>query len=57
LLKCLIRLGVLLYEEDIALLTDRYEALKNLIQQKGKLTQAEISMTSDDIAAIHENLA
>lgn len=37
--------GVLLYEESIALLTDKYEATKKLVKSKGRLVLCELTLT------------
>eukprot|EP00914_Ancora_sagittata_P033492 GHVO01067538.1.p1 GENE.GHVO01067538.1~~GHVO01067538.1.p1 ORF type:complete len:315 (+),score=34.16 GHVO01067538.1:32-946(+) len=50
--------GVMLYEEDIALLTDKFEATKELVKQKGKLNSAEVNMivgVNGWIEKIHES--
>ncbi|ELT89308.1 hypothetical protein CAPTEDRAFT_225770 [Capitella teleta] len=36
--------GVLCYEEDIALITDQFQALKNLVKTRGALKEASVSM-------------
>ncbi|ELU17746.1 hypothetical protein CAPTEDRAFT_220255 [Capitella teleta] len=37
--------GVVLYEEDIAMLQDKYEAAKKLVNSKGKMIRAEVNMS------------